>query len=273
MAKTRDDKFKLAFDSFVKDVVGVHEYTLENLTKRKAANTHIYNFKIFKQNVEIGFIDRTGVNQVGDGITETINEEYIPDRNVFERQFNATFDPYRSSVEIPTGHANGGKYAYEKSGVSIINCEISDEEDIYGKIYVLYHKQHIPYNVTNNDSEYEKKYISLLSKFNRNQTMLNNALHDIDDMQDDLLYNERQLRLAKKVLYRETNNNKLSESNLINKLHQVYANTSVKEDCPVCYETIENDMLVIPRCSHYICNVCHPLCGGICPICRVRDEV
>ena len=33
---TRDTKFKLAFDSFIKDVVGVLDYDLENLTKKKS---------------------------------------------------------------------------------------------------------------------------------------------------------------------------------------------------------------------------------------------
>ena len=32
MTKTRDEKFKLAFDSFIREDIGVNEYKLKNLT-------------------------------------------------------------------------------------------------------------------------------------------------------------------------------------------------------------------------------------------------
>ena len=38
---TRDTKFRLAFDSFVKDVIGVTQYNLQNLTQNKSESRHI----------------------------------------------------------------------------------------------------------------------------------------------------------------------------------------------------------------------------------------
>jgi len=277
MTITRDTKFKLAFDSFIKDVIGITDYALENLTKNKSESRHIYRFNIPEQTTVIGFIDRDGVTHTGSDIAnmnissdkEEIKNEYIPEKETFEKQFATTFDPYKDEVTIPTILPGQPPYVYAQSYVGIDNCEVNDETgDLEGKIYVVYHKKHIPYYVEPDDGLYEKKYSVLLCRFNNVRTQLNNAYNDIDEIQDDLLYNERQLRKAKRILYRETNNHILSETNLINKLHAAYIKSDTKEECPVCYDTIENDKLIIPRCAHYICDSCHPRCDE-CPICRM----
>ena len=272
MKMTRDTKFKLAFDSFIKDVVGVLDYDLENLTKKKSESTHIYSFNIPEQTIIYGFIDRNGDTHTGNDIVnmdmssdELLKTEFIPEKELFTKQFTETFDPYIDAETIP-GHSH---FKFAKSFVRLENCEVNDESGILeGKICVVYHKQHIPYYVEKDEGVYEKKYSLLLCRFNNVRTKLNNAYNDIDEIQDDLLYNERQLRKAKRVLYRETNNHTLSENNLINKLHAAYIKSDIKEECPVCYDTIENEKLIIPRCAHYICDSCHPRCDE-CPICRM----
>tara|TARA_B110000285_G_scaffold216924_1_gene264702 strand:- start:3150 stop:3992 length:843 start_codon:yes stop_codon:yes gene_type:complete len=278
MAKTRDDKFKLSFDMFIKDVVGVRHYSLTNLTRNKSEKSHIYELKIPLQLTVIGFIDRDGVTytrddvlnmDIQDDIEASLKTEYVPNIDEFEKQFNDTFDPYSDNVVIPSSNSNMPPYTYPNSFVTTNSMVINDEGHLQGKICVVYYKKHIPYPVETDDSEYEKKYLSLLKRFNKTEQELSRSLTDIDELQDDLLYNERQLRISKKVLYRETNNNKLCQMNLINKLQEAYKTLPTKEDCPVCYETIENDKLVIPNCSHYICNECHPRCSS-CPICRVK---
>jgi len=277
MTITRDTKFKLAFDSFVKDVIGVTDYDLENLTKNKSEYRHIYSFSIPEQKVFIGFIDRDGITHTGNDIAnmnissdqEQLDVEYIPEKKSFEKQFAATFDPYKDEYSIPSMIPGKPPYKHANSYVGIDKCEVNDETgDLEGKIYVVYHKKHIPYHVEQDDSVYEKKYSVLLCSFNHTRTKLNIAYNDIDELQDDLVYNERQLRKAKRVLYRETNNHTLCENNLINKLHSAYNISEIKEECPVCYDTIENEKLVIPRCAHYICDSCHPRCDE-CPICRI----
>lgn len=275
MAQTRDDKFKLAFDMFVKDVIGIPDYGLTNLTKNKSESRHIYEFLIPKQTIIIGFIDRCGVTYTGNDFinmdigsdNESLKKEYSPDLDVFEKQFNATFEPYKDKQELPS-HRNM-PYIYYKSYVDIYNCVINEDGDLYGKLCVVYNKKHLPYPLEKNDNEYEKKYITLLKKCNNTDRKLSIALFDIDELQDDIHRYNKQLRSIKKELYRETQNNNLSEMNLINKLHEAYKILPTKEDCPVCYETIENDKLIIPRCSHYICNECHPRCDS-CPICRIK---
>lgn len=277
MTITRDTKFKLAFDNLIKDVIRVTDYNLENLTKNKSESRHIYRFSIPEQTTVIGFIDRNGVTHTGSDIAnmnissdkEEIKTEYIPEKETFEKQFASTFDPYKDEVTIQSLLPGRPPYKYANSYVCIDNCEVNDETgDLEGKICVVYHKKHIPYYVEPDDSVYEKKYSVLLCRFNNVRNQLNNAYNDIDEIQDDLVYNERQLRKAKRILYRETNNHTLSETNLINKLRAAYIKSDIKEECPVCYDTIENEKLIIPRCAHYICDSCHPRCDE-CPVCRM----
>jgi len=281
MTITRDTKFKLAFDNFIKDVIGITDYDLENLTKKKSESTHIYSFNIPEQTTVIGFIDRNGDTHTWNDIEDThtwndianmdmssdevLKTEFIPEKELFIKQFMETFDPYIDAETIP-GQPH---YKHAKSFVRLDNCEVNDETgDLEGKICVVYHKQHIPYYVEKDDGVYEKKYNVLLCRFNNVRTKLNNAYNDIDEIQDDLVFNERQLRKAKRILYRETNNHALSETNLINKLRAAYIKSDIKEECPVCYDTIENEKLIIPRCAHYICDSCHPRCDE-CPVCRM----
>ena len=130
MTITRDTKFKLAFDSFVKDVIGVTDYDLENLTKNKSECRHIYSFSIPEQKVVIGFIDRDGITHTGNDIAnmnissdqEQLDVEYIPEKKSFEKQFAATFDPYKDEYTIPAMTPGHPPYKYTNSYVGIDKC-------------------------------------------------------------------------------------------------------------------------------------------------------
>ena len=279
MPITRDSKFKLAFDSFLKDVIGISVYDLENLTKNKSESRHIYSFSIPEQSSVLGFIDRNGVTHTDNNESILMNmttdnqdilmRDYIPEKDLFEKEFAATFDPYKHEYSVPSMIPGHPPYKFANSYVGIDKCEVNEETGMLeGKIYVVYHKKHIPYYVENDDGIYKQKYSVLLCRFNNIQNKLKIAYNDIDELQDDLSYNERQLRKAKRVLYRETNNHTLCENNLINKLRDAYNISDIKQECPICYDTIENEKLIIPRCAHYICDSCHPRCDE-CPICRM----
>lgn len=274
MTKTRDDKFKLAFDSFIREDIGVNNYKLTNLTKNKSESRHIYEFSVMKQKKQIGFIDRSGITHIGEDVVNmnissdtVLTEVYTPIKEEFEDKFNQAFDPYKDAIVIGMKN-NGEAYKHYRSYVEVVKSE-TNEDGISGKLCVVYHKQHIPYHVIKDDDEYRKKYLILIKQVNSVESELSTALRDIDELQDDLLYNERKVRLLKKVYQQERNIHKLCESNLVNKLREAYTMTNKKEDCPICYETINDVKLVIPGCGHYICNECHPKCND-CPICRTR---
>ena len=256
MKMTRDTKFKLSFDKFIKDVVGVLDYDLENLTKKKSESTHIYSFNIPEQTIIYGFIDRNGDTHTGNDIVnmdmssdELLKTEFIPEKELFTKQFTETFDPYIDAETIP-GHSH---FNFAKSFVRLENCEVNDVSGVLeGKICVVYHKQHIPYYVEKDEGVYEKKYSLLLCRFNNVRTKLNNAYNDIDEIQDDLLYNERQLRKAKRVLYRETKNHILSETNLINKLYAAYIKSDIKSEMKTHY-SIRTSVIFFLEIPKYRC--------------------
>ena len=55
MAKTRDEQFKLSFDSFIKDELKLEgKYILNNLTKNKKEKKHIYDFWVYSQKRLLG---------------------------------------------------------------------------------------------------------------------------------------------------------------------------------------------------------------------------
>ena len=69
--------------------------------------------------------------------------------------------------------------------------------------------------------------------------------------------------------------NKLKEvSSLLSykdKEEYIYSRLSFNEieECHICYDRIESNNLILPRCSHYICSSCHSQCTR-CPTCRAK---
>jgi len=288
MAKTRDEQFKLSFDSFIKDELKLEgKYILNNLTKNKKEKKHIYDFWVYSQKRVLGFIDRNGEcveEDNDDNSEERLVCDYRPQDDGFVDTFNEFYDKYSKKSVFPTiayNNANNpvhGSYVFKESYVEIIEGTVerwrNDEDGITGKICVVYNKDHTPYNVSENDTQYQRKYTLLLNRYNKNEAFIERLLADNEELHEDMIYHQKEARKLKKKFIIEQKNNVISESNLINKLRDAYKLLPNKEDCPVCYEEITNEKLEIPRCSHYICNECHKRCDA-CPICRIayREDI
>lgn len=59
-------------------------------------------------------------------------------------------------------------------------------------------------------------------------------------------------------------------------VHRNYGEKCIKkinefQQCPVCYETIEPDALIVPNCTHMICDTCVRKCDN-CPLCRDKYD-
>ena len=273
MAKTRDDKFKLVFDSFIRDTIGVDKYNLENLTKNKTENTHIYSFTIHSQIKIIGYIDRNGLNENNNENLKPIEHQYIPNEETVRDQINEKFGPYEfTKTYISYGTAR--PYTTRLSYVDIDRCHINDNNGITGKLVVIYYKSHIPYEVQEDDREFEKKYLNLLRRFNKLEDENMELSDNIDDLNEDLHTTKRQVRNLRKRMIKEEELHLRHEKNFKNKLREAYSKEDILEDCPVCYEQLSMDTLIIPNCTHSICNSCQPRCD-VCPICRtdyLEDE-
>ena len=281
MAKTRDEQFKLSFDSFIKDELKLEgKYILNNLTKNKKEKKHIYDFWVYSQKRVLGFIDRNGecVEEDKDDNEERLVCDYRPQDDCFVNDFNEFYDKYSKKSVFPTiayNNANNpvhGSYVFKESYVEIIEGTVekwrNDEDGITGKICVVYNKDHTPYNVNEDDKQYQRKYVLLMKRYNNDQAFIERLLTDNEELHEDMIYHQKEARKLKKKFIIEQKNNIVSETNLINKLRDAYKLLPNKEDCPVCYEEITNEKLEIPRCSHYICNECHKRCDA-CPICRI----
>ena len=54
-----------------------------------------------------------------------------------------------------------------------------------------------------------------------------------------------------------------------NMLRECYKDLNRKvDDCPVCYEPLENKNMFITPCNHHLCNDCAGQCNNMCPMCR-----
>ena len=89
---------------------------------------------------------------------------------------------------------------------------------------------------------------------------------ELDQMEEDKRLLEKKIKKLKITLdnfiQRGADNYKRSQ-----KLwRSMYANNP-RQDCPVCYEEIEPEKLIVPLCSHIICDTCVRKCDS-CPLCR-----
>ena len=281
MAKTRDEQFNLSFDSFIKDELKLEgKYILNNLTKNKKEKKHIYDFWVYSQKRLLGFIDRNGecVEEHNNDNEERLVCDYRPQDDGFVNDFNEFYDKYSKKSILPTVAYNStsnplpGSYVFKESYVEIIEGTVerwmNEADGITGKICVVYNKDHTPYNVNEDDKQYQRKYVLLMKRYNNDQAFIERLLADNEELHEDMVYHQKEARKLKKKFIIEQKNNVISESNLINKLRDAYKLLPNKEECPVCYEEITNEKLEIPRCSHYICNECHKRCDA-CPVCRI----
>jgi len=249
MAKTRDEKFKLVFDSFVKDTLGFENYVLENRTKNKTESHHIYTFVLYNPYILIEFTD----------------DEYY-----FRQKFTNIFRPHELSTTYISDNNENDFYVHRLSYVDIVEYKMNENNgNIEGKICVKYHKLHIPYKVIEDPTFFEQKYLHLLKSYDHIYTLNDHLTNNIDELKDELDETLNEIRnLNKRFIWRQKKY-KLYEKNLQNKLRDFYSQLSDKEDCPVCYEKLETEHLVIPHCAHFICDSCSHRCDT-CPICREK---
>jgi hypothetical protein len=69
------------------------------------------------------------------------------------------------------------------------------------------------------------------------------------------------------ILNRERERAEYNYKRMQTKFRAMYAAEKKYEDCPVCYDTIVPEKLIIPGCFHYICVSCVVKCES-CPMCR-----
>jgi len=258
---TRDQQFKNDFDNFMKSFCDTYypetdNWLLMNNTLNKNKSNQLYTLEIPKKKILLysidSYVDSNGVRQPKEKVE--VDQE-IPDIEHFKNYFNGYYSVYVLKTERKL-----------LSYVCIVDISI-EEFMLKANIIVCYYKNYLPYPSNYQRLEYLKQQNKHLIDENYK---LNELLVDSKRVIEYRRYANTKLRI---LLGRERQNcnDKLHE--IINKMQlkirDFYSKDDNKEDCPVCYEKINGEELMVPGCCHYICQNCHSKCEN-CPICREK---
>ena len=290
---TRNQQFQDSFrdfmvsyrDLYYEDLDG-DEWSLKSNTKNKKQSMHQYAFKIPKLTFEYtidAWTDREGVNHPS---ILTTGELDLPSPQEFTSVFNSYFEGFILK-----------QYNSLLSYTSLANVHNNERGDLEATIVVCYYKSYLPYPSKNKTFEQLKEQCDHLEKENKE---LNETTRDLETLhlkqvkdikrlkkqmnkmcvQADIEMREIIHRMQGKVreLYEKVLTTTLQSCTKlpiwfqqidIVRSHMILGHSSSKEDCPVCYECIESNELIVPKCCHYICGKCYDRCDN-CPICRVE---
>ena len=248
---TRDDMFRAAMTDFmlsfdVKIEPGVvhqysiHSHELINKTVNKTRCEHLYELIVPKERL-IGHRDITMDNSSTEvlwlGSEPIYLEQEVPTLSQFIESFNAYFNEYKTYV-----------YRTLTSYMQIMNIPNQNSiADHTIRLKVVYYKSYCPFpRPLTNMEEKENEIRFLKSKIETKVRKLNMVRRLLTEDRDRAVLNYKRMQMKFRALYSAENK---------------------FEDCPVCYDQIMPEQLIIPGCFHYICHKCVVKCDS-CPLCR-----
>ena len=267
MPKTRDELCQLAIDKFMTLTYNL-TFNIMNVTRNKSESVHCYEIRIPNKTI----LYDVDTNHTIDGTTygpgPVYSEQNLPDTDYLIREFNNYFEDYAIyQVVHGTGNASRRVAFVEITHVS------ADGENKIAYVVAKYTKNCKPYPVEPN-SPTEIRLNELQLQYNKLKLeCIDLQIHTQEMISNNKFFRKR-LSSTSRDLCRVTTeyNNKMTMyRSKISMLHTIiktlYAKNTIAEDCPVCYESMSIDKLVVPECGHFICSSCSPQCTR-CPICR-----
>ena len=254
---TRDDFFHNAMEEFLSDITVVSNpneetkysilrYELNSLTSNKNKCVQEYDLTI-PSSVISAYFDRTCSSDHGEEVWLDSEPIYCtqetPLLDDFINSFHEHFDPYRlitdrtpisymSIIDLPR----------------IRNIPMCDKKL---RIKVTYHKSHTPFPRPLTPMEEKDREIQFLeTKLKRKTNRAKTLERLIETNYDRAEHNYKRMQQKFRTMYIESGN---------------------LENCPVCYEEMTPDKLIIPNCFHYICEICVMKCEN-CPLCRDKYD-
>lgn len=264
--QTREKLFNNALATFLADFEvtdGINnnrciitKYELTCKTVNKSGCVQDYELKI-PNKIVLGYQDIYTVNDETNDIWEDSQPIYGVQDVPTIHQFIESFDKYFKQFRL---YINNRVNSY----IYISNlCESKDNsmDNEILKLRVIYHKSHTPFPRPLTELEEKNKEIDRLTEL----------VDEYEENMDDLTH---RFSIVQKKLYKlkKENENKI-ERNTINYQRtqkvwrEMYTKLNEFQPCPVCYETIEPDTLIVPNCTHMICDTCVRKCDK-CPLCR-----
>ena len=149
---------------------------------------------------------------------------------------------------------------------------IYSEDNNYIKfiINIQYYKHYIPFQHKQTEKEklinLENQNKKLITKNKKLREDFEFNMIELDQMEEDNRLLEKKIKKLKISLENSTQRGADNYKRSQKLWRSMYANNP-RQDCPVCYEEIEPEKLIVPMCSHIICDTCVRKCDS-CPLCR-----
>jgi hypothetical protein len=256
---TRDQQFTASIKGFAtclkNEYPDLNKMSFFCTTKNKSSSVHEYSLHIPKRTVLYAIDAHTNVATGQQVEREVVMEDqYVPDVDTFQ----TFFDDYFGDFYLKKG---------EKvlSDVSITDINIDAKGDLKAEIQVKYYRSHLPYPCKVQSDQQWKERCAYLEMANRELEKNYNASNAVVSMQDkDIRRLKRRLNTihVDSILKLRETVHKMQA-----KIRESYKELNKAEECPVCYECIKSEELIVPGCCHNICDGCFDRCDS-CPICR-----
>lgn len=257
---TRHDKFYHALSEFMDtyssylcnlddNYPGIKDWNIENKTTSPNCNLHVYLLNIPSKYVAY-FID---VPYQVNGVWNEPGSVYKKNKYVLDtisEQFEEYFNIYhkRDTIRSPMAY--------------VIATEIKEENDIVTcKLHVNYDNNYpLPFPVPEKMMSFKEKNDKLI-KDNLEYRM---EINELESLYDELSFKYDSLKRKYTTTTKRLENNK---SRTQHKIRDLYKTIDSLSNCPVCWEPIQSDKLIVPGCCHFICDDCDKKCSK-CPLCR-----
>lgn len=264
MPKSRHHQFLDAFEEFFDNATlyhypGITKYILESITPNKSQKDHTYSLCIPKKDLSYT-IESNNENIVNERVYRL---QELPNPEDFKNQFKEYFEEYALVIERNVTLSYVAIFDYV---VDSPNTDEYSNDDLNFLIQVFYHKSHIPFPIKLTKTQELNKRIEEVEKKNvKLAIMVNvyaNRIQEVENHNDILRY---RLRKERRDIYTKYVDifGKMQQ-----KFRDFYETCDKKEECPVCYETIDSTKLIVPTCVHFICSDCRQHCNNTCPLCR-----
>ena len=274
MSSSRDSKFKTSFQEFItlhrdsnnlENFLKNNEHTIENTTKNKNSNTHLYHlsmrfysnpfmdiFNAYYERYTFEYLDSKGDTQYsyvkllyaqdsGSNVIYNIEVKYQP-RGKFPFQIQDS----SSTIETRFQHTEREQTEREVHLLQII--EKQQEREVY--LLQIIEKQ-------------QKSLSEMQLQIREAHTSLHIA--EMNMLNSNIIY----IKSTEKRIAEIQRLNMIQQEIMMNKIHKMTIECGKPLDnCTVCYSTINDINLVVPgNCFHIICRDCFVQCDK-CPICR-----
>lgn len=254
---TRDQQFKESFNEFIVSTRDLYYpdlsvWSLESLTIHKSSSLHEYAFEIPNQIVQYVVDAHTDVHGVHHPMESVEGEQEMMTDRDFVTHFKMYFGDY-------TLQKDGTMMSY----TVVENIRTGETGNLNVTIAVYYYKSHVPYPCKH------KSYEQLKERCEKLEHLTVRLTGDLDALDQVMSRQMKENRRLNKKCVESTIQMREVVDKMQSKMRELYQKSSVKEDCPVCYECIDSDQLMVPKCCHYICGSCYDRCDS-CPMCRVE---